>query len=68
MNKFGERLKELRLERKISPKQLADDLKVSERLIYYWINGQRECNFDTLLKIAKYFNESTDFMLVNDDT
>ncbi len=67
MNKFKERLKELRIEKAISRKQLANDLFISERLISYWENGERECSFDMLIKIARYFNVSIDFLLGNSD-
>ena len=67
MNKFKERLKELRIEKAISRKQLANDLFISERLISYWENGERECSFDMLIKIARYFNISIDFLLGNSD-
>lgn len=63
MNKFCERLRELRIEKNISRKQLAKDLFVSERLVSYWENGQRECDFEKLIAIAKYFGVSTDYLL-----
>ncbi len=63
MNKFSERLKEVRIENKMTRKQLADALYVSERLISYWENGKRECNFDTLIKICNIFNITTDYLL-----
>ena len=63
MNKFSERLRELRVENKISRKKLAQDLYVSERLISYWENGARQCDFDKLILIAKYFNVSIDYLL-----
>lgn len=63
MNKFGERLKDMRTENGITRLQLAENLQVSVRLIAYWENGQRECSFDMLIKIANYFDTSTDFLL-----
>ena len=63
MNTFKDRLRELRIEKNLSRKQLALDLFVSERLISYWENGERECNFDMLVKIANYFGVSTDYLL-----
>lgn len=67
MNKFGERLKDLRTEKGITRLQLAENLQVSVRLIAYWENGQRECSFDTLIKIANFFDTSTDFLLGKTD-
>ena len=63
MNKFGERLKELRCACALSRAQFAEKLNVSVRLVSYWENGQRECNFDTLIKIAELFNVSIDYLL-----
>ena len=63
MNKFSERIKELRLEKGLSRKNLAEKLFVSERLISFWENGQRECGFDMLIKIATLFNVSIDYLL-----
>ncbi len=63
MNNFGEILKDLRLERNLSRKQLAETLQVSERLISYWENGKRECGFDMLIKIANLFDTTIDYLL-----
>ena len=63
MNKFSERVKELRLERGLSRKELAEQLFVSVRLISFWENGQRECNFDMLIKISSLFSVSIDYLL-----
>lgn len=63
MNKFSERLRELRAESGLTRAELAEKLNVSVRLIAYWENGQRECSFDMLIKIASVFSTSTDFLL-----
>ncbi len=62
-NKFAERLRELRLEAGLSRQELADKLNVSVRLLSYWENGQRECNFDTLITLATLLNSTTDYLL-----
>ena len=67
MNKFKDRLKEIRLEKEMTRKQLADVLFVSERLISYWENGKRECNFDTLIRLADIFNITIDYLLGRSD-
>ena len=67
MNKFGERLKDLRTEKGVTRLQLAENLQVSVRLIAYWENGQRECPFDMLIKIANLFDTSTDYLLGRTD-
>lgn len=53
MNRFSERLRELRIEKGLSRRQLAEMLDTLPRNISYWELGQRECNFDMLLKIAE---------------
>ena len=67
MNKFSEQLSSLRAECNLSRAQLAEKLNVSVRLISYWENGQRECDFDMLIKIADLFSVSLDFLLGRTD-
>ena len=62
-NKFSEQLSALRLEFNLSRSQLAEKLNGSVRLISYWENGQRECDFDMLIKIADLFSVSIDYLL-----
>ncbi len=62
-HKFGEQLNGLRIENNLSRVQLAEKLNVSVRLISYWENGQRECDFDMLIKIAELFSVSVDYLL-----
>ena len=62
-HKFFERLYELRMESNLSRAQLAEKLNVSVRLISYWENGKRECDFDMLIKIADLFSVSIDYLL-----
>lgn len=63
VNKFSEQLNGLRIENNLSRIQLAEKLNVSVRLISYWEKGQRECDFDMLIKIADLFSVSVDFLL-----
>lgn len=56
-------LGELRIENNFTRAQLAEKLNVSIRLISYWENGQRECDFDMLIKIADIFSVSIDYLL-----
>ena len=63
MNKFAERLKEERESSHISRSDLAKYLNVSVRTISYWESGQRECDFDTLIKIVDYLNTTVDYLL-----
>lgn len=63
MNKFAERLKELRIDAGKSRAELARELNVSERLISYWENGKRECDFEMLIRLADTFAVSIDYLL-----
>lgn len=67
MNSFATRLKELRTEKQISRSILAKDLCVSVRLISYWENSKRECDFKTLIEIADYFGVTIDYLLGRTD-
>lgn len=62
-NKFSERLKALRIENNLSRGMLSEKLNVSVRLISYWENGERGCDFDMLIKIADMFSVSIDYLL-----
>ncbi|MBQ8444317.1 MAG: helix-turn-helix transcriptional regulator [Clostridia bacterium] len=67
MNLFSKRIRELRIEKGLTRKQLANSLLVSERLISFWENGQRECGFDMLIKISNIFEVSIDYLLGKTD-
>ena len=62
-NKFAERLYDLRTEKNLTRAELANKLCVSTRLISYWENGERECDFDMLIKLADVFSVSLDYLL-----
>lgn len=57
------RIKELRTERGITQADLAKILKISDRAVGYYENGDREPDYSTLLKIADYFDVSIDYLL-----
>ena len=66
-NKFnmaiGERLKELRKNAKISQEKLGKLVNVSQQAVAKWENNVAEPDQKTLLKIAEFFNVSTDYLL-----
>lgn len=67
MEKFCERLKELRLERNISAVQLSKVLNVSDTTILRWEKGLIIPGIDHLKNIAIFFNVSTDYLLGLED-
>lgn len=61
------RLKELRLQRNISQQRLAMDLDVSQNTISRYETGERQADYDMLIRIADYFCVSIDFLLERTD-
>lgn len=62
------KLKELRESRKISQAELAKDFGVAQNTISQWENESRSLDKSTILKLANYFNVSTDYLLGNVET
>ena len=60
---FAERLKELRLEKAVGQNKLAEDLCLSNASISYWENCKQEPTASAIVKLALYFDVSTDFLL-----
>lgn len=60
---FGNRLTELREEKGLNKKEIAKELKLPYTTYLNYENDEREPNSDTLIKIAKYFNVSIDYLL-----
>ncbi|HIY97223.1 MAG TPA: helix-turn-helix domain-containing protein [Candidatus Borkfalkia excrementigallinarum] len=60
---FGIRLKELRKERKVTQKELANALGCSQSMVAQWESHKNKPTEDFIVKTAKYFDVSTDYML-----
>lgn len=63
MNKFESRIKELRLQKGLTYSQLASEFGKSEGAIRAWETGRTKPDADTLIKLAEYFECSTDYLL-----
>ena len=61
------RLKELRKKKKISQLKLALDLNMNQNTISRYETMEREADYETLIKIADYFNVSIDYLLERTD-
>ncbi len=61
------RLRELRKSRGITAKELGHIINVAESTISLYENGKRAPDYVTLLKIANYFDVSTDYLLDRDE-
>ena len=57
------RIKELREVRKIKQKEMAEILQVPSNTYNQWENGKRQPDHETLVKIAKYFDVTVDYIL-----
>jgi transcriptional regulator with XRE-family HTH domain len=63
MATFGERLRLLREEKKLTQNQIGKLLKVSESSIGKYESEQRTPTPNTITKLADYFNVTTDYLL-----
>ena len=57
------RLKALREDRDITQRTLSDYLNIRQNTYSQYENGQRQLPIDTLIKLADYFDTSTDNIL-----
>jgi len=60
---FANRLRELRLEKKITQVELAKILNVTKATVNDWEHGKCETSFDMLKKLAIFFNVSADYLI-----
>lgn len=63
MTTFGQRLKELRVEKKITQEQLGKIIGVTKASISGYETGTREPDQESTKKLAKLFDVSTDYIL-----
>lgn len=64
---INERIKELRLERGMSQCSLGKEIGVSQKAIDYWERSVNEPKASYILKLAYFFDVSTDFLLGKTD-
>lgn len=64
---FGETIKSLRLSYNLSQVQLAGELNVSKQTISNWENNNILPSIEMLIKIARFFAVSTDYLLELDN-
>ena len=60
---FGEKLKKLRTSQKLTQQQLADRIGVAKSVVSYYESGDRYPSYDVLVKIARIFHTTTDYLL-----
>lgn len=57
------RLKDIREDNDLTQKEVAEHLHIRQNTYSQYENGQRGIPIDTLVKLARYFGTSTDYIL-----
>ena len=60
---FGMRIKELREEKGLSRKALAEIFNLKQNAIYEWEIRGKQTDYETLCKLADFFQVSLDYLL-----
>lgn len=60
---YRERLRELRIENKKGQKDIAFLCNVSDATVGHWEKKRRHMTIDCLIKLCKYYNISSDYIL-----
>ncbi len=64
---YGERLKELRISKGVSQKEIANAIGVDISSISYWERDVYEPKANYIVKMARFFSVSTDYLLGLED-
>ena len=67
MATFNERLKELRIDNKLSQQQLGDILNTSKMAISHWEKGHSEPSITQLITLSNIFSVSVDYLIGKTD-
>lgn len=67
MKTFGELLKELRVEKGITQKRLAQELSITVPTLSHWECNYQEPSFKDLVRLCDYFEVSADYLLGRKD-
>ena len=62
-NSFGDRLRELRKSKKLTQVQVSEMIDVQQGTYSRWENGTLEPNLEAVVKLAKLFDTTTDYLL-----
>ena len=63
MTIFNKRLKELRIEKHLTQKQLADAIGTTDDTIFSWEHGRSQPNIENIIQLCCYFECSSDYLL-----
>ena len=67
MEHFGEKIRELRREKKLTQKELAQILDNAQSAITYWESNKQEPTISALKKLCVFFDVSADYLLGLED-
>jgi len=67
MTEFPDRLRKLRQQRGLSQADLGGEIGVAQSTVGMWESGKREPDFETLLKLARFFSVSVSYLLGADE-
>ena len=62
-SKFSARLKELRIQRNLKQRELGEIMGCSQVTIARWESGERNPGISDILKLAEFFDVTTDYLL-----
>lgn len=63
MNKIKDKIKQLRIEKNLSQKELAKTIGLSEKTISHYESGYSEPSLEIIIKLVDYFGISTDYLI-----
>lgn len=63
MVNMGEKLRSLRIENKLTQKQVADRIGLAISAVSSYESGTRYPSYEALIKLSKMFHVSTDYLL-----
>lgn len=67
MNTLGEKIRQLRKERKLSQTQLAEILSTSQDTVSLWEIGKSLPDVNSIIAMCRYFEVSADYLLGLED-
>jgi len=67
MPTFGERLKDLRVKKGLTQKQMAEFLNITSNAYQNYEYDKREMNIKSLTALADYFDTSIDYLIGRSD-
>ena len=67
MRNFAERLKELRQERGLSIAVLGKQTDIGAASIFRWEQGESDIKSDYLIRLSRFFDVTTDYLLGLED-